>query len=298
MQPNDPYRYGLPVPPVSSGPTGKEILGASWTLLRQDRELLALPFISALAGLAAAALLFVPGWAIGTAVSGSGRSGLTVGGVAAVFAMSIVAIYFQAALVVGANMRADGGTPTLGTVLRQTSRLFRPIIAWALLTTTVGVALRIAEQRLGILGKIVGFLGGVAWAIASFLAVPVVVAEGLGPIAAVKRSAELVRTTWGTGLRTTLRFGLIQFLLTLPALIVGVIGFAALFSGTTAGVVVGMVLIAAAVLALFVLGAVFNAVFSYARAMIYRYATGRPVPGIPHAAFAGAFAPKRRRRRA
>jgi hypothetical protein len=215
--------------------------------------------------------------------------------VLAVFAASVVSIYFQAALVIGANERADGGTPTFGGVLRQTSRLMRPVLAWALVATTVGMAIRLAEQRLGVIGRIAGFLGGLVWGVATFLAIPVVVAEGLGPVAAVKRSAELVRATWGTGLRTTLRFGIIQFLLVLPVLIAGILGAAILFAGS-AGAAAGVVLIAVAVLALFALSAVFSAVMSYARAMIYRYATGRPVPGIPAEAFSGAFMPKRGRR--
>jgi hypothetical protein len=51
------------------------------------------------------------------------------------------------------------------------------------------------------------------------------------------------------------------------------------------------------VLGLFAASAVFSAIASYARAMVYRYATGRPVPGIPAAAFAGVFTPRRGRRR-
>ncbi|MGE5288082.1 MAG: DUF6159 family protein [Micromonosporaceae bacterium] len=287
--------YGAPMPQPGAAPTGRQVLTACWALLRQDRSLLALPVIAMVAGLVAAAVLFVPGWAAGSAIGGSSHTGAEVGAVLAAFAASVVSIYFQAALVIGANERADGGTPTLGGVLRQTAKLMRPVLAWALVATTVGMAIRIAEQRLGVIGKIAGFLGGLAWAIATFLAVPVVVAEGLGPIAAVKRSAELIRTTWGTSLRTTLRFGLIQFALILPLLAAGVIGVTLLFLGT-AGAVLGALLIAIAVLGLFAMSAVFSAISSYARAMIYRYATGRPVPGIPAEAFAGVFTPKRGRR--
>ena len=68
-------------------------------------------------------------------------------------------------------------------------------------------------------GSILGFLGGLAWAIASFLVVPVVVAEDLGPVASIKRSAQLIKSTWGTSLRTTLRFGFIQLGLILIVII-------------------------------------------------------------------------------
>jgi len=293
---NDPYQYGPPIPVQPSKPTGKQILTSSWAMLREDRQLLALPFLSALAALLAAGVLFVPGWALGAAITGNAGKGAAVGGVVAAFAASMVSIYFQAALVVGANIRADGGTPTLSGVLRATSKMMGPILSWAALTTTVGVAIRAAEERLGIFGKIIGFLGGLAWAIATYLAVPVVVAEGLGPIAAAKRSAELIRTVWGIGIRTTLRLGMIQLLLVLPSLAALVVGFVAVVSGSTVGIAVGIVLIVAAVLSLFALGAVFSAIYSYARAMIYRYATGRPVPGISAEVLAGAFMPKKKSR--
>ena len=287
-------------PPVAGAhPTGRQLLSASWGLLRQDRQLLWLPAIAAVTGLLAAAILFGPGFALGWAVGGTENRSLGgwVGGVFAVFAASVVSIYFQAALVIGANERADGGDPTLSSVLAQAWTHRRRILSWAVLTTTVGAAIRALEQRLGILGSILGFLGGIAWAVASFLVVPVVIAEDLGPIAAVKRSAELIRQTWGTGLRTTLRFAVIQILLFLPILAVGVLGVVLIATGTVSGVGTGIVLVVAAVLALPALAMVMSAVSSYARALIYRYATGRPVPGIDPALFAGVFRARRRRGR-
>ncbi len=274
------------------------MLTACWGLLKQDRELLLLPVMAAVTGLIAALILFVPGFAIGWAASGGNQSswGIWVGGVLAAFAASVVAVYFQAALVIAANQRADGGDPTVRSALGEAWQHKGRILRWAVVTTTVGVAIRALEQRLGILGAILGFLGGVAWAIASFLVVPVLIAENLGPIEALKRSAELIRQTWGSSLRTGLRFGLIQLLLFLPAVLALVIGIFAVASGSGVGIGIGVVLILAGVIALLGLSMVFSAIATYARAMIYRYATGRPIPGIDPRLMAGAFAPRRARR--
>jgi hypothetical protein len=295
-----PYGYNPPPPGFSGGQpaTGKQLLKACWGLLRQDRELLWLPAIASLTGLIAALVLFVPGFAIGWAASGGNQNswGAWVGGVFAAFAASVVSIYFQAALVIGAYERADGGDPTLRGVLAQAWTHKGKILSWAALTTTVGVAIRTLEQRLGAVGNILGFLGGIAWAVASFLVVPIVVVENLGPIDAVKRSAELIRQTWGTSLRTTLRFGLIQLLFFLPTIVVFVIGVILVASGSTIGIAVGIVLILAAVIAFLILAMVFSAISTYARALIYRYATGRPVPGISPQLFAGVFRTKGTRR--
>jgi hypothetical protein len=287
-----------PAPSADSRPTGKQLLSASWSLLCQDRELLWLPVLAAVTGLLVAGILFVPGFVLGRTFGGRNDAlGGWVGGVLAAFALSVVAVYFQAALVMAANQRADGGEPTLRGALHAAWTKRGPILKWAVVTTTVGVVIRAIEERLGVLGKIVGLLGGVAWAIASFLVVPVLVAEDLGPIAGVKRSAQLIREHWGTSLRTTLRFGVMQILMALPAVVVIIIGGGVLANGTSAGVVVGVLLLSIGLLALVGLSLVFSAITSYARAMIYRYATGQPVPGIDPHLFTGVFRQKRSRRR-
>lgn len=293
-----PYAYPGPV----TGPqraTGKALLGASWQMLRQDRELLWLPVLGAIFGLIAAAILFVPGWFIGGAVGGADHHSWagTVGGAFAAGAATIVSIFFQSALVIGANERSEGGDPTLRGVLRAAWERRAKILSWGLLTTTVGFAIRALERRLGIFGNILGFLGGFAWAVASFLVVPVLVAEDLGPMASVKRSTQLIKETWGTSLRTTLRFGLIQIALLLVPVIIGVIGVAAIASGSSGSVAIGVVLLLVAVVAFLALAMVFSAIGSYARALIYRYATGRPVPGIDPTLFSGVFLTKKRVRR-
>jgi len=295
-----PTSYGGPPPFTgTSRPTGKALLNASWQMLRQDRELVWLPALGSLASLLAAGILFVPGWFIGAAIGGTQDDSWSgaLGGILAVVAATIVGIYFQAALVIGANERADGGDPTLSGCLRSAWAVRGRIVRWGLLTATVGIAIRALEERLGFLGNIIGFLGGLAWAIASFLVVPVLVAEDLGPVDSVKRSSQLIKANWGTSLRTTVRYGFMQFVLTMVPILVGVVGVFSIASGSTAGVALGVVLIIAAAAGFLVLAMVFAAIGSYARALIYRYACGRPVPGIDPMLFAGVFQPKRRRRR-
>ncbi|MCU1600404.1 MAG: hypothetical protein JWO22_1113 [Frankiales bacterium] len=284
-----------PTPAPAAAPTGKELLRSTWSLLRQDRELLWLPVLATISALVAAIVLFVPGFALGYGL-GNQDAGVVVGGALAAVASTAVAIYFQAALVIGANQRADGGDPTLRSVLAAAWALRVRILKWALLAATVGAVIRAAEQRLGLIGKLLGFLGGVAWAIATFLVVPVLVSEDLGPIDAVKRSSQVLKSTWGTSVRSTLRFGLIQLVALVPALVAVFAGAAVISSSTTAGIVLGLALILLGVLAILALSMVASAVTGYARALIYRYATGAPVPGISPALLAGAFAPKKSRR--
>ena len=59
---------------------------------------------------------------------------------------------------------------------------------YACIAGTVGLFLRALEERVRWLGRIVVGLIGLAWTLATFLVVPVLVARDLGPIGAVKRA--------------------------------------------------------------------------------------------------------------
>lgn len=284
-------------PPPASRPTGRAILSASWMMLREDRQLLWLPILSAVASVIAAVALFVSGFLVGNAIGHTDSAAVIVGGALGGFAATAVGIYFQAALVIGANQRAEGIQPTLGGVLAAALKRGGPILGWAVLTTTVGMAIRAFEERLGLLGAVLGFLGELAWGIVSFLVLPVLVVEGLGPIEAVRRSGQLLRQTWGTSLRTTLRFGLVQVLAMLAPIVGVVIGIMLVVPGTEPQRSLGIVVLAVSIVALVVLGTVFSAISTYARALIYRYAVGADVPGLAPEVFAGAFMAKKRRGR-
>src|SRR5437762_2883723 len=68
------------------------------------------------------------------------------------------------------------------------------------LVSTIAMVLRAIEERAGFIGRIVvGFLG-TAWTVATFLAVPVLVNEDVGPIEAVQKSVTLLKKTWGENL--------------------------------------------------------------------------------------------------
>jgi TatD family hydrolase len=67
------------------------------------------------------------------------------------------------------------------------------IFQWALLAATVGIILKMIEGRSSIIGKLVAGLIGLAWTLASFLVVPILAFEELGPFEALSRSAELFR---------------------------------------------------------------------------------------------------------
>jgi len=77
------------------------------------------------------------------------------------------------------------------------------------------MVLRAIAERVGFLGRIITALLGAGWTVATYLVVPVLVARDVGPIEAVKESAQILKRTWGENLvgqaGLGVAFALIQF---------------------------------------------------------------------------------------
>lgn len=186
-----------------------------------------------------------------------------------VYLATLVGTYFAVALAAAAAAVLDGQEATVRGGTAVASQNLGAIAGWALVLTTVNLVIQALRQRAGILGNLLLGAATVAWGLATFLVVPILALEGLGPLAALDRSASLFRQRWGEQLVGTASIGVLFALLgTVPALALGFLGVA---SGSTA---VAIVLIALAVLiavAAGVLGSAARAVFAVA---LYRYAAG------------------------
>jgi hypothetical protein len=83
----------------------------------------------------------------------------------------------------------------------------------------VSIIIRSLEDR-GIVGQIVGALVGTAWALVTFLTIPIIMLEDLGPIQALKRSGHLFKQTWGENVAAQFGFGFFGMIAAIPAIIV------------------------------------------------------------------------------
>lgn len=277
---------------------------SSWSVVQTDRELLALPVISALVNVVVMASFAVPAWFSleeTRTVSSYGATPTTsmspttatyLIGAAFYFVTAFVVIFFNAALVVGANERFEGGNPSLGSAIAGARSRVGLILQWAAVSATVSMVIRQIQERGGLIGRIIGGLIGFAWAVVTFLVLPMLVIEGVGVREAFRRSTEAVRTTWGENLIGQGGVGLVGLLAILPCVAVGIAGaFVASVS-----MVLGIVLIGVAVIAFLVVMVVMSAMGVIYQTALYRFTTQRPVLGFEPIALAGAFAPKKSRR--
>ena len=177
-------------------------------------------------------------------------------------------IFFNAALVACAVERMRGGDPTVGFGLRAAAGRLPQILGWALLSATVGMTLRALEDRSKAIGRIVAGLMGVAWSVATFLVVPVLVVEGTGPFAAAAESTRLLKRTCGEQIIGGVGFGLLFFVFFIPGIVLIFFGFFA-----KAWLVVGLGL--AYVLALSLVFSTLSVIFQTA---VYLYARDGQAP--------------------
>ena len=179
------------------------IVKSCWKVLLLDKEILVFPLLSLITLGALLGVTVGPLWVSGElftfleAMSDSGETEVEIWTIAvcflAYFVTYFVIIFFNSALIACVSIRFAGGDPTVMDGLKAATQRLPLIFAWALFTSTVGFILKMLESKSkGLMKILISFLGA-GWAIASYFAVPVLVAEKAGPITAVKRSVSIIK---------------------------------------------------------------------------------------------------------
>ncbi|PZO10453.1 MAG: hypothetical protein DCF27_02115 [Lysobacteraceae bacterium] len=273
-------------------------ISRSWTLvkasaavLRSDKELLLFPVISSIATLVATATFLVP--VIGLRIFEGGNIGVMGALVGFLFYLCqyFVIFFFNTALVGAAMIRLEGGDPTVADGLRIARSKVGVILGYAAIAATVGLLLQMISEKSGFIGKMVVGLVGMAWTLASFLVVPILVTRDVGPIDAIKESMALLKRTWGENVAGNvgigLAFGLVMVavVVTVVALVIG----AAALGGVKLAIVVGVVG-AFAIATVAVIQAALSGIYS---AAVYRYAMDGQAPvGFAGPQLQAAFQPR------
>ncbi|HEY4337199.1 MAG TPA: DUF6159 family protein [Puia sp.] len=197
---------------------GWNIAMNSWAVLKENRQLILFPILSGLSMILVIASFFTivlasAGWDF-EAFSDI-RQQSTVVNYLFVFGYYLVnyfiIVFFNTALIHCTHLYFNGEKPTIRQGLQFAVSRIGVLLSWAAFAATIGTILRILQDNLGSIGKFVTGLIGIVWSIATFFVVPVIAYEKLGPIAAFKRSTELMRQKWGERLGAGFSFGLIQF---------------------------------------------------------------------------------------
>src|ERR1035438_8267042 len=105
-------------------------------------------------------------------------------------------------------------------------------------------------------------LFGLGWGMATYLVVPVLVMEEAGVMDSIRRSASLLRQTWGEQIISGLAFGWLGLLFAVPGIVLGVLGA----NGYPIFIVLAILWFATMIAAFTAAGEIFTVA-------LYRYAT-------------------------
>jgi hypothetical protein len=250
-----------------------ELIKASAAVLRADKELVVFPIVASIGVLIVTATFALPMLLADffDAVVAGDSAFLGVVVAFLFYLVQYFVIFFANSALVGAAMiRLRGGDPTVGDGFRIAFSRVGAILGYAFISATVGMVLRWLSERGGIIGRIVSSLVGLAWNVATYLVVPVLVVEGIGPVDAIKRSVDLLKRTWGEQIAGSFSIGLVFGLLSLLAVLLGVP--AIVLAATSESIALVVLAVLVLVLVLVFMGLISSTLSGIYTAAVYQYA--------------------------
>ena len=115
-------------------------------------------------------------------------------------------------------------------------------------------------------------LGGLAWSLATYLVVPVLVTRGVGPIDAIKDSTRILKRTWGEQIAGTIGIGFFFGIITVVYSLIAIPVFIILAIAKTPLIFL-LILAGLIVLGYIVLALISSALKGIYSAALYRFAT-------------------------
>jgi hypothetical protein len=270
------------------------LVKASAHVLSLDKELMVFPLMSGIATILVTASFIAPiFWVGGPEIFAAGENASYAAyafGFLFYLVQYTVIFFFNAALVGAALIRLDGGDPTVSDGLAIASKRMGSILGYAAIAATVGMVLRFISERVGWLGRIAVGLMGMAWTLTTYLTVPILVTKDIGPIDAVKESAQIFKRTWGEQVIGNFGLGWAVGLTVVAWTIVSIgviVGMASLGMGMAILAAVGITVLGYIMLALVV--SALNGIYT---AALYRYAMTGETGFFDARIMGNAFRPK------
>jgi hypothetical protein len=256
---------------------GWDLTKKAWSVVRSHPRLAKLPITGGLLAIVAFIVVALPG----VALLSRDNDVATVAGVLLLvlgaYLASFGVIYYNVALAAGADQALRGIAPDIDAA-KDVARSRRGVIAkWAAVSGMISLLMSLARNN-GTLGRIVAGIGAGIWSLVTFLVVPVLAFEGIGPIAAIKRSAQLFRDRWGQQVTGDVVIGGVAGIAVAVGVVLGVVGAVVMASGG-ASIAIGAVLLLVGVVvavAAAVFGGATRGVFGVA---LYRYMATDTVGG-------------------
>lgn len=261
----------------------KLIAVSSWNILKQDKELLLFPMAALVVNILVLAIVgalyyFVFGGdfkALSSITRNSSPKSdplFTVAILAIYFLFFFVTTFFQAAIVSIVRGRLNGRDLTFGDGMKNAQRHIGKIFLWSLLSASIGVILQSIAERSKLLGRIIVWALGSLWSILSFFVVPVLIMEDISLFGSLKKSALVIKKTWGEIIILDVGVSLFFMVIGLLAALVFV---ATLITANFILIVISGILLALFFILLSVISSVLDMIF---KVVLYQFANTGTVP--------------------
>ena len=239
-----------------------ELMKMSWNVLMKDRELIVFPIFSGMGVL----ILAFAGLAAGVAESGNLIAFLIM-----ILLAYFITTFFNAALISAALERLRGGDPNVTSGLAHATKHIHHIFLWSVISAIVGTLFRVLRSNTDnfLVQMIYSMIEGV-WEFMTFFVIPVMVSEKEGPITGIRRSASIIRQTWGRQITASFGFFIVYLLAVIAAAIPAILLF---LIAPVVGIIVGILLVGFALAVVQTLEGIF-------KAALYDFAVGAQPEGF------------------
>jgi hypothetical protein len=200
-----------------------------------------------------------------------------VAAAATAYVSTFIAVFFNVALAACAVRSLRGEDTTVGEGIRAAMQRLGPILGWTLVAATIGLVLRLLQDRIPLAAKIAVWIAGAAWAVATFFVIPVLALERSGPWQSIKRSVAVVKARWGEGATGTVAISAVTVLVVVIVMVGGAACAIVLFAAGLQQLAIAVIAIAVA--AVIVVSIVSSALTEIFRVAVYQYAVTGATPG-------------------
>jgi len=253
----------------------------SWGVLKSDRSLVIFPMLSAIFALIAVAVIWLPTASMSGVLAGEAINEhdpvYYVAAAATAYVSTFIAVFFNVALAACAVRSLRGEDTTVGEGIRAAMQRLGPILGWTLVAATIGLVLRLLQDRIPLAAKIAVWIAGAAWAVATFFVIPVLALERSGPWQSIKRSVAVVKARWGEGATGTVAISAVTVLVVVIVMVGGAACAIVLFAAGLQQLAIAVIAIAVA--AVIVVSIVSSALTEIFRVAVYQYAVTGATPG-------------------
>lgn len=292
MPPENNSSSITPITPLKIGKfmASRIIVRESWGVLKQDKEIMWFPVVSAICTLLTVSILavlyffVVLGGSFSTLNIKDGKeiienskpiSDIASYGILFIYYIVIffIANFFKAGLLIIVQGRFSGQNLSFSNGIHGASKYTGKIFRWSIIEATVGLILQIISDKSKLVGKIVSGLLGAGWSILTFFSLPSLVIGNFGVKDSFKDSASIIRKTWGETIIVNFGVGLFisLFVLMLYAIFIAI---AVIFKS----LYVSLVLVALFLISLIVISIISSTLNSIFKLVLYNYARTGQIP--------------------